>query len=416
MKSFGAMLAGYGGFGPGFNFLRIALAFSIVFYHVLTNSGHWALAHGPVLWFLEYSLVPMFFALSGFLITGSAQRLSLENFLLNRALRIVPALAVDILVCAFIIGPAVTTLPLGEYFTDAGFFAYMLNIIGWAHFELPGVFSGHPVPQVNGALWTIPWEINCYIIMSVMMVTGVVRRAVATVLLLAVFVVAGLAVEYLTSAEAGDVSGLHTLFVGRGAQLITAFLCGILAYQLRHRIPMSRMLFAACIAVALTAMLLLEMSATESVANRLVLMPVLTYITIYAGLSHLTLPKILEGGDYSYGVYLYHVPFIQLAIMLGPPILVGTVVGIVMLILMAGTIVLCVAAVSWHLIEKPILSLRKRYSLAARMIAAGEDRAVSGAKPAPAPTSNGTGACVSHAHQPLPASEFPGYGQNSQAQ
>ncbi|MGO6719423.1 acyltransferase family protein [Rhizobium ruizarguesonis] len=416
MKSFGAMLADYGGFGPGFNFLRIALAFSIVFYHVLTNSGHWALAHGPVLWFLEYSLVPMFFALSGFLITGSAQRLSLQNFLLNRALRIVPALAVDILVCAFIIGPAVTTLPLGEYFTDAGFFAYMLNIIGWAHFELPGVFTGHPVPQVNGALWTIPWEINCYIIMSVMMLTGVVRRAVATVLLLAAFVVAGLAVEHFTSAEAGDVSGLNTLFVGRGAQLITAFLCGILAYQLRHRIPMSRILFAACIAVALTAMLLLEMSATESVANRLVLMPVLTYITIYTGLSHLALPKILEGGDYSYGVYLYHVPFIQLAIMLGPPILVGTVVGIVMLILMAGTIVLCVAAVSWHLIEKPILSLRKRYSLAGRMIAGGEDRAVSGAKPAPAPTSNGTGACVSHAHQPLPASEIPGYGQNSQAQ
>ncbi|WFR97901.1 hypothetical protein [Rhizobium tumorigenes] len=56
MKSFGAMLAGYGGFGPGFNFLRISLAFSIVFYHVLTNSGHSVLAHGPVLWFLEYSL------------------------------------------------------------------------------------------------------------------------------------------------------------------------------------------------------------------------------------------------------------------------------------------------------------------------------------------------------------------------
>ncbi|MGO8264203.1 acyltransferase, partial [Rhizobium ruizarguesonis] len=88
------------------------------------------------------------------------------------------------------------------------------------------------------------------------------------------------------------------------------------------------------IAVALTAMLLLEMNATESVANSLVLMPVLTYITIYAGLSNLTLPKILEGGDYSYGVYLYHVPYIKLAIMLGPPVLVGTVVGIVMLTLM----------------------------------------------------------------------------------
>jgi len=373
MKSFGAMLAGFGGFGPGFNFVRIALAFSIVFYHILTNSGHWTLAHGPVLWFLEYSLVPMFFALSGFLITGSAQRLSLENFLLNRALRIVPALAVDILVCAFIIGPAVTTLTLGDYFTDAGFFAYMLNIIGVVHFQLPGVFTDLPVPQVNGALWTIPWEINCYIIMSVMMVTGMVRRAEATVVLLAIFVVAGLAIEHFTPLETGD--SIHVLFVGRGAQLITPFLCGILAYQLRNRIPMSRLLFAACMFIALAAMLLLDTTATESVASRLLLMPVLTYITIYAGLSHLPLPKILEGGDYSYGVYLYHVPFIQLAILLGPPVVVGTVAGIFILTVLVGITVVCVAAASWHLIEKPILSLRKRYSLAGKMIAAAEARA-----------------------------------------
>ncbi|WP_245300362.1 acyltransferase [Rhizobium sp. YK2] len=415
MKSLGAVLAGYGGIGPGFNFLRIVLAFSIVFYHVLTNSGHWPLAHGPVLWFLEYSLVPMFFALSGFLITGSAQRLNLENFLLNRVLRIVPALAVDILVCAFIIGPAVTTLPLGNYFTDAGFFAYVLNIVGWVHLELPGVFTGNPVPQVNGALWTIPWEINCYIIMSVMIVTGVVRRATATILLLAMFVVAGLAVEHFMPAAAGDFQGLHTLFVGRGSQLITAFLYGVLAYQLRDSIPMSRMLFAGCVAVCFVAMLLLDMSATESVANRLILMPVITYITIHAGLSRLPLPKILEGGDYSYGVYLYHVPFIQLAILLGPSILVGTAVGIVMLTLIAGTMVLCVAAASWHLIEKPILSLRKRFSLAGGMVARGERVAVSGAKTMLARSPHGTETRISHAHQSLPACEFGDDGRNSQA-
>ncbi|OJF95075.1 acyltransferase family protein [Pararhizobium antarcticum] len=366
MKSFGAMLVIYGGFGPGFNFVRIALAFSIVFYHVLTNSGHWALAHGPVLWFLEYSLVPMFFALSGFLITGSAQRLSLENFLLNRALRIVPALAVDILVCAFIIGPAVTTLSLGDYFTDAGFYSYMLNIIGLVHFQLPGVFTDLPMPQVNGALWTIPWEINCYIVMSVLMLTRMVRRAEATVLLLAIFIVAGLAIEHFGPAETGD--GIHVLFVGRGAQLITPFLCGVLAYQLRNRIPMTRLLFVVCLSIALAAMVLLDTNATESVASRLIVMPVLTYITIYAGLTRLPLPKIVEGGDYSYGVYLYHVPLIQLAILLGPPVLVGTALGIVVLTVLVSATVLCVAAGSWHLIEKPILSLRKRYSLAGRMI------------------------------------------------
>ncbi|MBB3441170.1 acyltransferase [Rhizobium sp. BK379] len=372
MKSFGEVLASYHGIAPGFNFLRLALALTIVFYHVLTADGYYGTAHGPVLWFFEYSLVPMFFALSGFLITASAQRLDLANFLLNRALRIVPALAVDILICAFIIGPAVTTLPLGEYFTDAGFLAYLMNIIGMVQLQLPGVFTSNPIQQVNGALWTIPWEITCYIIMAFMMITGVVRRQTATFLLLAAFLIAGLAIEHFVPVRPGVGYGLHTLFVIRGAQLITAFLCGVLAYQFRGRIPMSRALFSISVAVALIAMIVLDTRATESVANRLILIPVLTYITIYAGLSRLPLPKILGRGDYSYGVYLYHVPFIQLSIFLAPSFFVGTIPGVVMLTAVTIGIVLCVAAVSWHVVEKPVLSLR-RFALTGR--ATGEGRA-----------------------------------------
>lgn len=374
MKSFGQVLAGYGGLAPGFNFLRLALAFTIVFYHVIIADGYWDAGTGPVLWFFEYSLVPMFFALSGFLITASAQRLSLENFLINRALRIVPALAVDILICAFVIGPAVTSLPLGDYFTDAGFFAYMLNIIGWVHVELPGVFTDNPTQQVNGALWTIPWEMQCYLVMSLMILSGVVRRPATTLLLLTGYVGTGLAIEHFMPIARGEESMLHTLFVSRGAQLVTAFLCGIVAYQLRDRIPMSRPLLCTCIVVALGAMVLLDTRATGSVVNRILLIPVLSYITIHAGLSRLPLPKILSGGDYSYGVYLYHVPFMQLAIYLAPSLFVGTIPGVILLTAVTSAAVLCVAAVSWHVVEKPVLSLR-RYALTGRAVASRRGRA-----------------------------------------
>ncbi|MBB3656621.1 peptidoglycan/LPS O-acetylase OafA/YrhL [Rhizobium sp. BK650] len=369
MKSFGEVLASHQGLGPGFNFLRLGLALTIVFYHVLCADGYYAVAHGPVLWFFEYSLVPMFFALSGFLITASAQRLDLANFLLNRSLRIVPALAVDILICALIIGPAVTTLSPGEYFTNTGFLAYFMNTIGLVHLQLPGVFTRNPIPEVNGALWTIPWEINCYIVMAFMMITGAVQRAAATLLLLAGFFIAGLVIEHLIPVRPGEITGLHTLFVTRGAKLITAFLCGVLAYQLRDRIPMRRGLFYICIAIVLDSALLLDVTAGGSVANRLILIPALTYITVYAGLSRLPLPKILERGDYSYGVYLYHVPFIQLSIFLAPSVFVGTIPGVVMLTAVTVTVVLCVAALSWHFIEKPVLSLR-RFALTGRVIAA----------------------------------------------
>ena len=118
-KTFGHVLAAHRGLGPGFDFLRIALAFSIVLAHSFLLTGNDEFFRSTPLWFAEYALVPMFFALSGFLIAGSAQRLSLKNFLLNRGLRIVPALAVDIVVCALIIGPLLTPVALSAYFSSA---------------------------------------------------------------------------------------------------------------------------------------------------------------------------------------------------------------------------------------------------------------------------------------------------------
>src|ERR1051325_6675481 len=98
MNSIGNILERHRGIGPGFDFLRVFLAICIVFVHALLATGMRPWFDQSPLWFMEYALVPMFFALSGFLITGSAMRLSLGNFLINRGLRIVPALAVDIFV------------------------------------------------------------------------------------------------------------------------------------------------------------------------------------------------------------------------------------------------------------------------------------------------------------------------------
>jgi peptidoglycan/LPS O-acetylase OafA/YrhL len=55
----------------------------------------------------------MFFALSGFLVAGSPERSkTLLTFLGLRAIRIYPALGVEVVLSALLIGTAVTTLPL----------------------------------------------------------------------------------------------------------------------------------------------------------------------------------------------------------------------------------------------------------------------------------------------------------------
>jgi peptidoglycan/LPS O-acetylase OafA/YrhL len=156
MQTLGSALDEQGGFAQGSDFLRIFLATGIIGWHTAWLSGHVETAKASAFWFSQYMLVPMFFALSGFLVAGSSIRLSTKNFLLNRAARILPALVADIVFAALLIGPLVTTLPAKQYFTDTTFFTYFLNITGWMQYSLPGVFENNPKPEVNGALWTIP--------------------------------------------------------------------------------------------------------------------------------------------------------------------------------------------------------------------------------------------------------------------
>jgi peptidoglycan/LPS O-acetylase OafA/YrhL len=85
--SFGTVLDANKGFGPGFDFMRVFLAVSVLGWHsVQVSQGTLAAAQNTPFWFVDYSILPMFFGLSGFLVAGSGQRLSTKNFLVNRGL------------------------------------------------------------------------------------------------------------------------------------------------------------------------------------------------------------------------------------------------------------------------------------------------------------------------------------------
>jgi peptidoglycan/LPS O-acetylase OafA/YrhL len=94
--------------------MRIGLAVAIVLYHtVLTSDGaYWDMRYwtGDLRGLLS-SLLPIFFALSGFIVAGSLERTpKLSQFLTLRVIRLAPALGVEILLCALILGPLVKAL------------------------------------------------------------------------------------------------------------------------------------------------------------------------------------------------------------------------------------------------------------------------------------------------------------------
>ncbi|MEH2547863.1 peptidoglycan/LPS O-acetylase OafA/YrhL [Bradyrhizobium sp. AZCC 2262] len=364
MQTLGSALDEQKGFAQGFDFLRIFLATSIIGWHTAKLSGHVEMARASVFWFSEYMLVPMFFALSGFLVAGSSMRLSTKNFLLNRAARILPALVADIVFAALLIGPLVTTLPAKQYFVDATFFAYFLNITGWMQYFLPGVFENNPLPEVNGALWTVPFEIGCYVMLAGLMTTGAIKRPRLVLLFTYTVLMVGIPLRFVTSHLVSDhVSLLESLamnlFLFKGSLLLPSFLIGIVLYQLRHYVPFSRSVAIGLVCVAILVSALGDSNLLLSPAVHAIILPLLGYLTVMIGVSPMPRLPGFGTGDYSYGLYLYHTPFLQLLIHYFPEARTGDLWW--MLFFAGFSLSLTAAVISWHVLEYPVLKLRNSF-------------------------------------------------------
>jgi peptidoglycan/LPS O-acetylase OafA/YrhL len=186
-------------------------------------------------------LLPAFFALSGFLVMGSAVRVgSLSTFISYRALRILPALSTEVVLAAILIGPVTTSLPLSAYFSDPLFFRYFANIAGYITFLLPGVFLDNPLRTVNGSLWTIPPEISCYIFLALMLLSGGYRSKTTYIVLLVAMMAVNIRADATASAEVALATNSVLQY-----HLLLYFVIGNMAYLHRHAIPSHFLLFCA---------------------------------------------------------------------------------------------------------------------------------------------------------------------------
>lgn len=340
-KSIADCLAAAGGRPYGFDYLRLSLAICVLAFHSFVTTHDIAADHD--LWRSSWRavlrlFVPMFFALSGFLVAGSLVRsATLGEFLALRVLRIVPALLVEVLLCALILGPALTVLPLPAYFTQKAFFTYFLNIIGDVHFALPGVFPNNPRPHlVNGALWTVPFEGACYLVLAVLAVIGIERYPK---LLLGGVLAASLVLTLLALPDG-------VLWTSPGSMLVLCFLAGVTLFLHRAHIPCDGRVFL--LALGTTLILLYS--------DRLVFLAALplAYVTVWLGLNN---PRktVLLSGDYSYGIYLFSYPIQQACVQLFPVAQKPLGVFLIALPLSVGY-----ALLSWRYVEKPVLTRKKR--------------------------------------------------------
>jgi len=333
------------GAGPGFDALRIGLALCILLFHAIQNSyarryvEYIPTAFYPVI----LALLPMFFCLSGFLVTGSAVRTrSVPLFLSYRGLRIFPALAVEVALCALVLGPLLTIVPLKDYFNDRQFFEYFGNIISMVRYTLPGLFTDNPVPNiVNISLWTLRPEFYCYVVMAGLMLTSIVYKPVLYSWLFMAGTVYLAALNVMTGF--GDATSSYPWHV-----IIYYFFIGIAFFHWKDRLPLHVGLF---VAAAALAYILIPLDGTTYIAA----FP-LTYCVVYLGMLKIPRIPLLQNGDYSYGIYLFHFPIQQTLVHLFPGIREWW-----LLFPIAAILTMLFAAASWHWIEKPSLKLKKRF-------------------------------------------------------
>ena len=324
----------------GFDYLRILLSAAVVLWHAFRTSYFGFDMDG---WYRPVVglILPMFFALSGFLVSGSLLRVrSIHEFVLLRAMRIVPALAVETVLSMVVIGALFTTLSLGDYFTHPKTLSYLTNIFGLIQFHLPGVFENLPRTAVNASLWTIPFELECYLAIVLLWVTRIIRFRTA-LLLFVILAQVAVPAEDLISGELRDLSDAVS-----GRVLVVSFLWGVVLYFFRDAIRLS---VAACLIATAVAMLML----TTEISSYFVGAPA-AYVTVYLGLLNPRKVGPIFRGDYSYGLYLYSYPIQQaIASVMGDHR--SWYASFFGAMLLAG---LC-AAFSWHCVEKPVLGHRK---------------------------------------------------------
>ena len=341
-----------------FNLIRFLAAVAVLVSHA------WPLALGrgtvePLKTALGYSLgelaVFVFFGLSGFFIAGSYDRQgSALSFVTARAARLLPGLAVSILIVALIMGPLVSGLDAGTYLShpDTARFIVQNILLFKPQYTLPGVFTTNPYPTVEGSIWTLAHEVACYALILFVGLVGALSRRRVMAVLLALYLIAWGIAPYL-----GDL--IHPR-LQQTRLLSLPFVFGASCWIWRDYIPL-RWPFV-------LGLIVLTWAVHATVFAFPMLALAVTYTSLWAGYCKVgPLLMFNRVGDYSYGIYIYAMPLQGLVVWVW-----GDMTPALNIALALPLTLLC-AVLSWHWIERPALTFVRegfqRGSLIKRRIA-----------------------------------------------
>jgi peptidoglycan/LPS O-acetylase OafA/YrhL len=351
-----------------FDLIRLLAAYQVVAIHVrdhLQVPIHEGFALFPG--------VPVFFIVSGFLVTASlAHCANLGEYLRNRALRIYPGLwAMTAVTVIVLLGFGQITVATPRLMLSA----YLLAQVTFLQHAGNGLwlFRQFGTGSVNGALWTIATELQFYVLLPYLFwcasrLSRPRSRYLFFVLLFCASVVLYEVELRPWTAASWDRTALPWLLLtGLYISIPThlfGFLIGVIFYlqlPLLIRFVQGKFLWWLLGYVAFSLLLWkgfgligsqLDKNVFCLLGHRL-LLGGLVFSLAYSlpGIAH----KLLRGNDISYGVYVYHMLVINSLLQLG---LTHAWRYALLVAALTGMIALC----SWRWVERPALRLKRRWA------------------------------------------------------
>lgn len=299
--------------------------------------------------------VPIFFFISGFLISRSYERdHNLGRYILNRFLRVYPGLwvcfGVSIVSVIAFSSQTIIREPLFE------FCVWAIAQVTVFQFYNPSFMRSYGVGVLNGSLWTIPVELQFYAAVPVIYKAfGLLIRRRTIFLLFLTFTFFSISTFVYKLIDTSPELLAHRLLQVTLLPYFWIFLLGVIAQRNWSAISVYFIDRWYLWMLAYTFTLIMGnwfgFAITGNRQNPLVVL-VLLGLTLSIAFSFRTKSKIiLQDNDLSYGLYIYHMIVINSMISLG-------FTGDWFHLLFACFFSFVLACLSWRFVEQPSLRLK----------------------------------------------------------
>jgi len=331
------------------NLIRLLAALGVLFSHsyalALGNGGEQLEPINKACGItLSYLSVDLFFVISGFLIAASAVKLASQpkQFAINRLARILPGLLVANIVTVIAVGMIFNHTLAEAMRNSAKSVEYIIRnsvLIFGTQFRIADAFANNPCPfDINGSLWTLRWEILCYIAIFLFIYVAA-NRAKRLAMPLVLGVIALRITLHIAGYQPGNWLALPLRFG-------TTFGIGVLFYY--HKAILSPAAYALPFIVA--AAIFFMMGFVEELSSPLVALSLLILALSVKG----PLLAYNRLGDYSYGTYIYAFPIQQSLVHF-------FAFSPLPLALTSSAVTIAVAVASWHFVELPFSKLLRKH-------------------------------------------------------